>query len=259
MKYTYNDIKINYEVIGKGNPILFIHGYMVDKSCMVNRFESFIGNNYKKYYIDLPHMGDSNWPSSINSSDDYLDIVLRFMSDVISEKCAVVGYSFGGYLVRGIQEKIDTIGGLLVCPVQEAYIRNRTLPKHRVFHEDNFCKNLDAENFKSTAVIQTKETYTESVKDYVKPFKKANRKHLDNLFENNYEFSFEFKKTVNEPVLTLLGRHDNVVGYKDFYKYDHLYKNLSLVVLNEAGHSLMIEQEKLFQVHTLNWLNSLKW
>ena len=61
MFYSYKNIKIHYQIIGNGKPIIMLHGLNCDlnlmKCCMENIFKN--KNGYKRIYIDLLGMGKS--------------------------------------------------------------------------------------------------------------------------------------------------------------------------------------------------------
>ena len=65
-------------------------------------------------------MGDTPAPARIRSSNDVLDLVLRFVDAVIGDEAfLVVGHSAGGYLARGIaHRRPQQVAGLaLMCPL----------------------------------------------------------------------------------------------------------------------------------------------
>ncbi len=261
MKYKNKDVVIDYEEYGEGIPILMIHGYSVDKTCMVNSFEPIFKtvHGFKRVYIDLPHMGESNRPESINSSDDYLNLLISFIKDMDFNEYLVTGYSYGGYLARGLQEKTpNCIGAALVCPVQEAYRKNRTLPEEEVLYVDDFIKNYEGyidESFENYQ-IQTEYTFKRHNLDFKEAFEKANFEVLSKIFNNHYELDIVFKKEIESPTLILLGKQDSVVGYEDMLNYIKNYKRLTLSIIDRAGHNLMTEQVELFELHIKKWLGN---
>lgn len=88
-------------------------------------------------------------------------------------------------------------------------------------------------------------------------FKKGDREFLKRIRNvDNYAFSFivdQLPRHFNKPSLIVTGRQDTGVGYKDTWNFLEQYPRASFVVLDMAGHSLQIEQERLFNalVHEL--------
>ncbi len=257
MKFKYNDVEIDYVVYGEGRPILVIHGYGVDKRCVVNSVEPLAGKleGIKRYYIDLPHMGKSNWPKSINSSDDYLRVVERFVDECIPDLVGVVGYSYGGYLAMGIQQKISSLPAFLLCSVTEPNRNKRVLPDARVIFVDEYIKNLkEVKIGYDRSTIQTKEKYERALLDFEDSPKLANIEKLTEIIRSNYKFSFKINKSVSGKTCALFGRLDEVVGFKDFWEIDHVYENVDVFIVDHAGHYLPIEQPEMFEEIFMRWV-----
>lgn len=141
MEYQYKDIKLNYEVIGNGKPIVILHGLLCDLHLMTSCLEPVFSNHnteYKRYYIDLPGMGKSGGNLSYATSDKILEVLTGFIKEFIHERFLVMGQSYGGYLARGIlaefTEQVD--GMMLLCPVIIPQWGKRTLPAGDIKFED---------------------------------------------------------------------------------------------------------------------------
>lgn len=270
MECKVKDISINYEVIGNGKPIVILHGYYIDHramtACMEPIFKSM--NNYKRIYIDLPGMGKSESAEWIMNSDIMLNIVINFINKIIpNENFLLVGYSYGGYLSRGIINKIaNRVDGLfLLCPVIIADFKKRNNPKHIILKKDNRLLSeldpYDAEFINSAHVIQSKSIWDRCREEILFGIKSADTKFLNNLKKNGYEFSFNVDKLnekFNKPALILLGRQDSTVGYKDAFTILDNYPRATFVVLDNAGHHLQIEQETLFNSLVNDWITRLE-
>ncbi len=260
MKFICNDVEVDYVVHGEGKPILLIHGYGVDKRCILHSVEPLSKQlkGFKRYYIDLPHMGKSNWPSSVNSSDDYLNVLEKFLEDIIPDVVAVVGYSYGGYLAMGLQQRRPTLPAFLLCSVTEPIRDKRTLPQSRVVYVDDYIKNIEKLKIGyEYSVIQTREKYERSLLDFEEAPTLANTDKLTEIIKKSYKYSFKLNKRVSGKTLGLFGRLDSVVGFKDIWKLDHLYENVDVIVLDHAGHSLPIEQQEKFEKIFLSWVREI--
>ena len=82
MKYGIMD----YEVIGTGCPVLIIHGWGISRITMKGAYEPVFTEleGYKRFYIDLPGMGNSA-KGDVKDSDDMLEILHDFAVNVIRE------------------------------------------------------------------------------------------------------------------------------------------------------------------------------
>lgn len=89
---------VNYAEIGKGEPILFIHGLA---GCWRNWLENlpYFGRTHRAISIDLPGFGDSPMPSWEISMPNYGRLIHDFCERLgIDRVAALVGNSMGGFI-----------------------------------------------------------------------------------------------------------------------------------------------------------------
>ncbi len=74
MTYQLDDLTLEYEVIGKGQPALILHGWPSERSMMIDSYEPIFSKRtgWQRVYVDLPGMGQTRGGSWINSNDDVL-------------------------------------------------------------------------------------------------------------------------------------------------------------------------------------------
>lgn len=270
MQCEIKNISINYEIIGEGKPIIMLHGYYTDHRLMFGCMETIFGakSGYKRIYVDLPGMGNSDSAEWITNSDIMLDIVIQFIEKIIpDENFLLVGESYGGYLSRGVVYKMPSRvdGVLLICPVIIANNKKRNVPKHVVLLKDNMLLSKltseNAEEFNSSMVVQSKRIYERYKNEIISGIKIANKNFLRNIKRNGYEFSFVVDKMdekFNKPTLIMLGKQDSCVGYKDAWSILDNFPRATFTVLDGAGHNLQIEQEILFNSLVNEWLTRVE-
>jgi pimeloyl-ACP methyl ester carboxylesterase len=270
MECTVKNLKIHYESIGQGQPILMIHGYHVDyrlmSGCMEPIFQQTHG--YRRIYVDLPGMGKTKSAPWIVNSDVMLDILAAFIDEVIpGERFLLAGESYGGYLARGIIWRMaERVAGLmLLCPAIEADYNKRTLPPKVVLKKDeSLLARLtpsEAEEFEDVNVVQTQEVWERFRDEILSGIRLADKPFLDWFRENGYAFTFDvdkLQKPYPYPALILLGRQDTSVGYRDALSILENYPRASYVILDMAGHNLQIEQAGLFRALTMEWLDRVQ-
>lgn len=263
MQCMIKNVLMNYEIIGTGKPVIMLHGYYLDHRFMVGCMEPIFNDkeDYKRIYIDLPGMGKSEGADWINRSDDILDILINFIERIIpNENFLVVGQSYGGYLARGIINKMaDSVeGALLICPVVIPTYVNRSVEERATLISDKeFLSILTPEKVEEcNLVVQNKRTY-ERIENETVGFDIADDEFLQKLQRNGYSFSFDVDnghKRFEKPCLILLGKQDSCVGYKDAWGILENFPRATFAVLDCAGHSLQIEQENLFNSLVNNWI-----
>lgn len=268
MKCNVKNVEVNYEVYGEGKPIIMIHGASVDHRLMSGCMEPIFSNRdgYKRIYFDLPGMGKTKREEWIISSDEVLEVVIGFIEKVIpNENFLVAGESYGGYLCRGILNKIpDRVEGLfLLCPSVRDY-EKRNVPEHVVLKKDeNLLSQLDsedAEKFDAIQVVQSERIWNRYRDEILSGIRLSDKDFLLKLRESGYAFSFDdnLDQKFDKPTLILLGRQDSSVGYKDAWSVLDNFPRATFAVLDMAGHNLQIEQEELFNSLVAEWLQRVE-
>jgi len=269
MKCELEKITIHYETFGEGKPIIMLHGWPLDHRVMVSTMEPLFKDRdgWKRIYPDLPGMGETPGMDWISSQDQILDIILDFIDDVAQgQQFVVAGFSYGGYLARGMvfQRSILMDGLLLVAPVMLTDETQRTLPSHISLVKDpaliSKLEPNEADAFQGFAVVQSRELL-DSMRAVGKPAREiANHEFLSKL-SKNYAFSFDVD-TLAEPfggrTLMMMGRQDSSCGYHDAWSILENYSRGTFVVLDRAGHGLMVEQSDMFNALVNEWLDRVE-
>ena len=263
-KYTLNKTTIDYECIGTGIPVLFFHGWGMDKKLMSGCFEPVfadVDKLYKRVYIDIPGMGKSVAGESIKTSDDILNVLYNFVRDVIGEEIILAGESYGGYLARGFVNKYpDIIKSLiLLCPLVYPGYRTGQVEELCVKEKDEeFLQTLTEEDYASFTymnVILTKPVWEKYKIDIMPALAAQDRHFLDEVLDGAYSFDVDvMEKPFTKPCLILVGKQDTEVGFKDQYGLLKVYPNATYCAINRAGHNLQIEQPEMFRSIVKSWL-----
>jgi pimeloyl-ACP methyl ester carboxylesterase len=262
MRCEIKGIEIHYEEVGRGKPIVMLHGFSLDHRVMVGCMEPVFSKRgwWRRIYPDLPGMGKTRGADWISNSEGMLDLVLQFIDEVVGEEgCALVGESYGGYLALGaVHRKPEVVKGLLlICPVVIADPSGRSLPSPATIYRDPEL-SLDSGNgemFESIAVVQDKVHWQRFQEEVVPGMEAADSGFLEALHADGYPFSFDVNSTrFSKPTLLLLGRQDSVVGYMDALELAGNYPRGTIAVLDRAGHDLQIEQQGLFDALVEDWL-----
>jgi len=87
----------------------------------------------------------------------------------------------------------------------------------------------------------------------------ADHPFLDRLGHEGFSFDVDNPPApFDKPTLILMGRQDSNVGYRDAWSILENYTRGSFVVLDCAGHGLVVEQENLFQALVKEWLDRVR-
>ncbi|MFX1237538.1 MAG: alpha/beta fold hydrolase [Promethearchaeota archaeon] len=94
-----NGINICYEVLGKGEPLILVHGYGSKKEVFIGQFK-VISKKYKAIRFDNRGSGKSERPNYIYSMEMYVEDLKTLMDLLEIEKAHFLGYSLGGMIVQ---------------------------------------------------------------------------------------------------------------------------------------------------------------
>lgn len=253
---------IDYEIIGSGKPVLIIHGWGISKITMKAAFEPVFAQleNYKRYYIDLPGMGDSEH-GEVKNSDDILELLHGFATDIIGEKFIIAGQSYAGLLTRGFvykyPELLEKIILLVPCIIPGVR-QGRVEPLTVVERDDEFLATLTRQqfdNFTMMNVVLTREVW-ERYNSSVQPaLDIADWDFLNNVLEGSFSFDpDDMAEPCRLPTLIIAAKQDTEVGYKDQFDLMRIYPNSTYCAIERAGHNLQIEQPELFENTVRTWL-----
>ncbi|MBR3033570.1 MAG: alpha/beta hydrolase [Clostridiales bacterium] len=253
---------IDYEVIGDGTPVLIIHGWGISRITMKGAFEPVFTklDGYKRYYIDLPGMGNSEH-GDVKNSDDILELLHGFASDVISEPFIIIGQSYAGLLTRGFVNKYPELLKkiILLVPCIIPGVRQGRVEPHRIVEQDeDLLSSLTQEerdSFTLMNVVLTREVW-ERYEQYLMPaLASADWDFLNNVLEGSFSFDpDDLKEPCTIPCLIIAAKQDTEVGYKDQFDLMEKYTNATYCAVEKAGHNLQIEQPEIFEGLVRNWL-----
>ena len=107
-----NNLKTSYQVAGKGDVVLLLHGWGGEAASFQPVFE-WLAASHKVYALDLPGFGKSQIPPTPWDTSDYAQFVTAFLEKFDISKAHLIGHSFGGrisiILSAEHPEKVDKL------------------------------------------------------------------------------------------------------------------------------------------------------
>lgn len=267
MKCTVDGLEIYYNSKGEGFPLLMIHGYSLDHRAMTGCMEPLFAQQpgFQRIYLDLPGMGRTAASEDLRTSDDMLQLLIAFIRQMLDTRpFALVGYSYGGYLARGIAHELKSQveGMLLICPVVKFLRSKRRCPSPVVLKKDKALFEelpmLDASDFQSVAVLQTRSVWERFQKEILPGLRRADFSLLERLRDSEFSLDIDtWASSFVKPVSLILAHYDHTVGYLDGIDLYRKYPDASLIVADHSGHLVQIEQPYLFNTAVNQWLKRM--
>jgi len=266
---TVDGIPVHYAQHGDGTPVLALHGAGVDHREIMGALEPLFTDRpgHRRIYPDLPGMGRTPAPDTLNSNDDVVEVLLGLVDAVIGEQAfLVVGHSYGGYLARAIaNRRPGQVAGLaLVCGV-DAQARAGEIPEHVVLHAaddldlDATLEPAMAAEFRDYLVVQTHATLRRFQETVAPGVALADQPALQRIFERwRLRTPPEHGPAYTNPTLILTGRQDATAGYAGSWRLLEHYPRATFAVLDRAGHALLHEQVGLAPALLAEWLDRVR-
>lgn len=115
-----NGVSIAYTDTGNSGdiPVVFIHGFPLDKSMWNDQLQACSGK-YRTIAYDIRGFGESEEGSAGYSIDLFTKDLLEFMNALEIEKAVLIGFSMGGYIALNAMRKFpEKIIGLVLADTQ---------------------------------------------------------------------------------------------------------------------------------------------
>ncbi len=99
-----DDDVVHYEVLGRGRPVIFVHGWLGSWRYWIPTMQALSGE-YRAYALDLWGFGDSGKRRERYSLDAQVELLRGFMDRLAILKAAFVGHGLGGAVVAHFLRK----------------------------------------------------------------------------------------------------------------------------------------------------------
>jgi pimeloyl-ACP methyl ester carboxylesterase len=245
---------------GTGRPVLVLHGAGVDHHETEACFEPLLegAQGLRRIYPDLPGMGRTPAPDSVQSADDVLDMLLGFADEVTDgSEHLLIGHSAGAYYAQAMAARRPRqVAGLaLVCPLLPG---RHAVPGHRaVGGSDARSEVIGDHGFRSYFVLQTPEML-DRYERYVAPAAALVDQAALARIAARWALNPDPAPAYPGPTALVAGRLDSTVGYAATTDLLDEYPHASLAVLDDAGHALPHEQPELLRAVLAEWIGRVE-
>ncbi len=126
MQVKINNWNINYEVIGEGNPVILLHGWLATLETM-RPIANSLSQDFKCYLVDIVGFGKSDLPEHPLKTDDFGNFLKSFIDALNIKNPILIGHSNGGRTIinavgRGLfpSKKVILIDSAGIKPKRKA-------------------------------------------------------------------------------------------------------------------------------------------
>ena len=255
--------------LGEGQPVVFLHGNGTDHRATLHSLDPVVARRtgYRRLHLDLPGYGASPGNEAIHGSDGMLAVVLDLLDALTGDEPVIlVGSSWGAYLARGVvaRRRAQVKAVAMLVPAIEADRARRDLDPFQQLVPafaplDGGTPELRAE-FLEGAVIAGPSQWRH-FRDAVAPAVAA----ADPATLDRIEAAYPFTEDVDSvgppfagPSLIVVGRQDDVVGYRDALRLVERYPRSTFAILDVAGHLIWADRPGVVAALLDDWLERVE-
>lgn len=241
MIYTYNNIKVNINVQGEGDPILLLHGWGCSNE-IFRDIQQVLSQNYTTYNFDIPGFGASDEPETVWGVEEYTRMVEQFVKDNSIGKPALIGHSFGGrvsivYASRNDVERVVLVDAAGIKPKRpfKYYWKVYTFKTLKWF-----CNTLLPKSKAQAIIDKCRKGAGSSDYNNASPMMRAILSKVVN------EDLTHLLPKITAPTLLFWGNMDTATPLSDAKTMERLIPDAGLVVAHGTGHFSFLENAGLF-------------
>ena len=241
MEYIYNNLKVNINTQGNGDPVFLLHGWGCNHE-IFKSIQTVLSAGYTTYNFDFPGFGASDEPDTIWGVEEYTRMVEQFARDNGIENPALIGHSFGGrvsilYSSRNTTSRVVLVDAAGIKP-------KRSFSYYRKVYTFKFikwlCNTLLPKKVAQGIIERRRKGAGSSDYNNASPMMRA---ILSKVV--NEDLTAQLPK-IKAPTLLFWGNLDTATPLSDAKTMEKLIPDAGLVVAHGTGHFSFLENPGLF-------------
>ena len=226
-----DDAIVHYEVLGRGRPVIFLHGWVGSWRYWISSMQ-VTSTSFRAYALDLWGFGDTARKKERYSIEKQTSLVRSFLDEMGIGKIALVGHGLGALVALDFTSTHKNIVDRVMlanCSLEKKQINSRLFKDSAEDLANWLASDLpdaqaalaDAKKTDSDAIIASRNDISAG-----ELFNKVNRQHT--------------------PCLLVSGAHDKLVGQPSVNQLSVLSELGHHIILDEAGYFPMLDSATTF-------------
>lgn len=258
------DIRIYYEMTGRGQRLLFINGTGGDLRNPLGPMQSPLARHFNLLAYDQRGLGQTDKPDRPYSMREYADDVARLLNAVGWQRCHVLGYSFGGMVAQELAIRHpDRIDKLVLCVTSPGGAGGSSYPLHelgKLGSEERARRGIGLADLRRTPEWQA--SHPDEVAQFIGQALAAERAHADEpgwaegrarqLEARRHHDTFDRLGRISAPTLICGGRYDGIALAATQERMAARIPNAELRMF-EGGHLFVMQDRSAYPV-IIDWL-----
>ncbi len=227
---------VHYEAIGRGRPILFIHGWLGSWRYWMSSMDD-LSERYRAYALDLWGFGDTDRRQDGYSLSAYVDMVERFLDEMGIYQVTLVGHGLGGAIAirvtRRIPERVDRLIAVNT-PMMGAAIAPPLATFSNHHNGDWIVRILGRRQASAYPEVQIEASKTD-LNAVIRSIQTVRTEDLRSDLES-----------ITCPVLLVFGKNDPLIYPPAEQWLNQLEENVHIVFMDESSHFPMLDEASRF-------------
>jgi len=265
----FQNKKIFYRIVGKGKPVLLLHGFAEDGTIW-NEQADALEENFLVIIPDLPGSGQSEILPRKRTIEDYAEVVKAISDEVIlknkkgnQNQFSLIGHSMGGYITLAFAEKyprsLNSFGLFHSSAFSDDEQKIATRKKGIEFIKKNGSEVFLKTSIANLFSVQTKKERPQLITQLIN----IGRNILPEALIQYYEAMIKrpdrtsVLESFPKPILFIAGKYDTAVPLEVSLRQFHLPVFSFIHILQHSAHMGMWEESKLSSSHLKDFLNDI--
>lgn len=223
---------IHYESLGRGKPLIFVHGWLGSWRYWVPVMEDLAGD-FRSYALDLWGFGDSDKSREQYDLDGYVELLLTFMDELGIWRAPLVGHTLGAAIAaRMAARRPDRVSKVLAVglPLTTGAINRKLL-------------TAGPNDTLARLFWRRQRPYPEVEMSTTKIARNAITLTIQAVARLDL---WETLDQIDVPFLTVYGEKDHIVNADSTDELENDHYPARAIVLSDAHHFPMLEQASRF-------------
>ena len=261
-KVKANNITLNYEQQGSGEPLILLPFLSADNACY-----TFQVAEYAKHFtcisVDLRGTGESDRPIAPYSIEDLADDIAAFLDALNIPSAHITGLSLGGgiglWLAAKYPNKVKSLSVHSGWAKTDLFVKTLVSGWQVTAKALNSVPEMTIQNIFPWCFMPElyaeRPDYIQSLSDFVRS--RPEQTVADFILQSNAVIAHDVEEqliNINAPTQISFGSHDMVTSTRFAFPMQERIRNTELIIFDRCAHAPNFERVDEFNQRTLEFL-----
>ncbi|WP_306541373.1 alpha/beta fold hydrolase [Dysgonomonas sp.] len=219
------DAKIYYEIYGKGEPLVLLHGGIAGSTFEMSELIDRLSPNYQVIAISTRGHGKSELGTEPHTYEQKAKDVIAVLDEVTKDSVTVFGFSDGGYT------------GYFLAGMFPERVKKMVILGAAETHIGDYKMNVKV----SDMMELDKAYWAQQLSLMPEPGRLQEMFNKVSDAISKLEISTDFFATIKCPVLVMAGNHDQFLSTQRVVNASKMIPNAELAIIPDCSHGVFLE------------------